>query len=124
MLVVEDNPDVAGFAAAMLEGLGYATRRAGNTADALDLLGNGERVDAVFSDVVMPGDLNGIQLASMLRRHHPHLAVVLATGYSEVLAEWQGRTDVEVLGKPYRLDDLAAALRRAFAAADAARTGT
>jgi DNA-binding NtrC family response regulator len=121
---VDDNPDVAGFAAAMLEELGYATRHAGNAADALDLLGNGERVDAVFSDVVMPGDVDGVQLAGIVRRRHPHLAVVLATGYSEVLAEWQGRTDAEVLGKPYRLDDLAAALRRAFAAADAARTGT
>jgi DNA-binding LytR/AlgR family response regulator len=72
-------------------------------------------VDAVFSDVVMPGPMNGVQLASALRLSHPHLAIVLATGYSEVLAEWNGRAVAEVLGKPYRLDELAAALERALA---------
>jgi CheY-like chemotaxis protein len=115
VLVVEDNPDVASFAASMLEGLGYTTRRAANAAEALALMGIGERVDAVFSDVVMPGPMNGVQLASALRLSHPHLAIVLATGYSEVLAEWNGRAVAEVLGKPYRLDELAAALERALA---------
>jgi PAS domain S-box-containing protein len=116
VLVVEDNPDVANFAASMLEGLGYATRCAANAAEALEVLGSGERVDAVFSDVMMPGPMNGVQLADSLQLSHPHLAVVLATGYSEVLAEWQGRAAAEVLGKPYRLDELAAALERALAA--------
>jgi CheY-like chemotaxis protein len=115
VLVVEDNPDVASFAASMLEGLGYTTRRAANAAEALALIGSGERVDAVFSDVVMPGPMNGVQLASALRLSHPQLAIVLATGYSEVLAEWNGRAVAEVLGKPYRLDELAAALERALA---------
>ena len=58
----------------------------------------------------------GVQLASTLRLRYPQLAVVLATGYSETLAEWQGSAVAEVLGKPYRLDELAAALERAFAA--------
>jgi PAS domain S-box-containing protein len=116
VLVVEDNPDVASFAASMLEGLGYTTRRAANAAEALALIDSGERVDAVFSDVVMPGPMNGVQLASALRLSHPHLPIVLATGYSEVLAEWNGRAVAEVLGKPYRLDELASALERALAA--------
>lgn len=115
VLVVEDNPDVASFACSMLEGLGYATRCAANAAEALEVLGYEGQVDAVFSDVMMPGPMNGVQLASSLRLSHPHLAVVLATGYSEVLAEWQGSAVAEVLGKPYRLDELAAALERAFA---------
>lgn len=71
-------------------------------------------VDVVFSDVVMPGDMNGVQLAQTIRRSHPHLAVVLATGYSETLAQWQGEAVAEVLSKPYRLDDLVAALERAL----------
>ncbi len=70
----------------------------------------------MFSDVVMPGEMNGVQLAGALRLRHPRIAVLLATGYSEVLADWSGQAVAEVLGKPYRLDDLAAALERAFAA--------
>jgi PleD family two-component response regulator len=77
VLVVDDNPDVASFAATMLEGLGYATRRAANAADALHVLERDQAVDAVFSDVVMPGDMDGVQLATTIRLHHPHLAVVL-----------------------------------------------
>jgi CheY-like chemotaxis protein len=116
VLVVDDNPEVAAFAAAMLESLGYATLGAANAAEALALLDDGQAVDAVFSDVVMPGEMNGVQLAAALRRRHPRVAVVLATGYSEALAEWGGQAVAEVLGKPYRLDDLAAALERALAA--------
>jgi CheY-like chemotaxis protein len=117
VLVVDDNPDVAAFAASMLEGLGYATRTAANAAEALALLDDaGEAVDAVFSDVVMPGEMNGARLAAALRRHRPRLALVLATGYSQALADWDGLAVAEVLGKPYCIDDLAAALDRAFAA--------
>lgn len=116
VLVVDDNPDVAAFAASMLRGLGYSTLTAADAASALALLEAGEPVDAVFSDVVMPGDITGVQLAKLLRLRYPHLALVLATGYSEVLADGGNRTTAEVLGKPYRLNELAAALDRAFAA--------
>ncbi|MFC7540422.1 PAS domain S-box protein [Siccirubricoccus deserti] len=116
VLVVDDNPDVASFAASMLEELGYTTRRATNAGDALSLLAEDATIHAVFSDVVMPGEMDGVQLASALRLRHPRLAIVLATGYSQVLAEWQGKAVAEVLSKPYRLDDLAAALERALTA--------
>lgn len=115
VLVVEDNANVAQFACSMLEGLGYSTRQAGSAADALRLLEAGEPVDAVFSDVVMPGDMSGAQLARLLRQQRPRLAVVLATGYSQALTEWNGQSVAEVLYKPYTLDNLAAALERAFA---------
>jgi CheY-like chemotaxis protein len=116
VLVVEDNADVAAFACTMLEGLGYATRRAGSAAEALELLsGGGASVDAVFSDVVMPGGMSGLDLAAALRRRFPRLAVVLATGYSDALAGWRGPMPAEVLSKPYRLEELAAALERALA---------
>lgn len=59
-----------------------------------------------------------MELASALRLRFPHVAVLLATGYSEVLAEWNGRAVAEVLSKPYRLEDLAAALERALAATE------
>jgi PAS domain S-box-containing protein len=114
VLVVEDNADVANFAASLLEGLGYTTHCVPDASKALSLIASGTPIDAVFSDVMMPGAMNGLQLASALRIQYPHIAVVLATGYSEVLSEWQGRTVAEVLRKPYRLADLAAALTRAF----------
>jgi PAS domain S-box-containing protein len=119
VLVVEDNPDVGSFTVGLLENLGYATRSAANAAEALALIERGEAVDAVFSDVVMPGEMNGVTLASELRMRFPHLAVVLATGYSEVLAQWNGRAAAEVLRKPYRLEEVAAALERAFVAVGA-----
>lgn len=120
VLVVEDNPNVGSFAASMLEGLGYTTRLASNAAEAMDvLLEEDNQVSAVFSDVMMPGAFNGLQLANILRMRFPHIAVVLATGYSEVMAEWNGRAVAEVLRKPYRLDEVATALDRAFAAVEA-----
>jgi DNA-binding LytR/AlgR family response regulator len=73
----------------------------------------------VFSDIMMPGEMNGVQLASALRIRYPRLAIVLATGYSEMLANRHGRAVAEVLRKPYRLDEVAAALERAFAAVGA-----
>ncbi len=120
VLVVDDNADVAAFAASMLEGLGYSTLIAANAADALAVLDGGERVDAVFSDVVMPGAIDGVQFARLVRLHHPHLALVLATGYSEGLADGSSRAIAEVLSKPYRLTELAAALERALAEAGGA----
>ena len=78
-------------------------------------LAGGARVDAVFSDVVMPGGISGVELAAVLRSSHPRLAVVLATGYSEQLARGGAPEGVGTLRKPYRLDELAAALGRALA---------
>ncbi|WP_419899229.1 PAS domain-containing protein [Roseomonas sp. USHLN139] len=118
VLVVDDNDDVAHFAASLLQGLGYATRRAGDAAAALAMVAAEPAIDAVFSDVVMPGEMDGLQLAARLRQTHPRLALLLASGYSEVLAEHDGPAAAEVLRKPYHLDELAAALDRAFAAVE------
>jgi PAS domain S-box-containing protein len=118
VLVVDDNGEVATFAASMLEGLGYSTRIAANAAAALAVLEGGGPVDAVFSDVVMPGEMDGIAFARMVRRRHPGIALVLATGYSEAMGQAGNRALAEVLGKPYRLHDLALALERALAAAE------
>jgi DNA-binding LytR/AlgR family response regulator len=78
-------------------------------------LAEGGRIDAVFSDVVMPGGETGLDLALRLRAERPGVAVVLTSGYSARLAEGGGPEGVEVLAKPYRLDELAAALARALA---------
>jgi CheY-like chemotaxis protein len=115
VLVVEDNAQVASLTATMLEELGHAARLAGSAAEAMAVLEAGEPVDAVFSDIVMPGEVDGLGLAGLLRGRFPSLAVVLTTGYSDALARGRDAA-AEVLPKPYGPDELAAALARAFGA--------
>ncbi|HZF75954.1 MAG TPA: PAS domain-containing protein [Acetobacteraceae bacterium] len=124
VLVVEDNEQAGDFAAQLLEELGYRTLHALDAEEALAMLGADPRgIDAVFSDIVMPGRMGGMELAAVVRRAYPHVAVLLATGYSALLATEGAPEGVEVLTKPYRLDHLAAALARGFAnrAVDPAR---
>ena len=115
VLVVEDNEAAGEFAASLLEELGYRAHTATTAVQALEMLRGGLAVDAVFSDVVLPGGLSGNELALALRRQFPHLAVVLATGYGGQAAAVAPPAGVETLGKPYQLVELAAALERALA---------
>ncbi|MCJ2112372.1 PAS domain-containing protein [Methylobacterium sp. E-025] len=111
VLVVEDNIEVGTFATQILEDLGYRTEWAANAESALIRLGtDGDGFEVVFSDVVMPG-MGGIALAEELRRRLPRLPVVLASGYSHVLAE-NGEHGFELLHKPYSADQLSRVLRR------------
>ena len=100
ILVVEDNIGVGQFATQILEDLGYRPTWAVNAEEALDQLGgDGRGFDLVFSDVVMPG-MGGVELAKTLQRRLPQLPVVLASGYSHVLAQ-DGAHGFELLQKPY-----------------------
>jgi PAS domain S-box-containing protein len=118
VLVVEDNPEVADVAAAFLEQLGHGVRVVGNAAAALDLLQGGDKLDLVFSDIVMAGEMDGLQLARHIRERWPDLPVLLASGYSQA-AERMG-AEFPILAKPYQLADLNRALGAAVAKADAA----
>ncbi len=117
VLVVDDNADVAAFVGTLLGELGWRVRQAGSAEEALHRLRE-EPADAVFSDIVMPGGRNGLELAATVVREHPGTAVVLATGYSEQLTR-AGEVPYEVLAKPYLLGDVAGALQRALARAAA-----
>ncbi|WP_158295449.1 hybrid sensor histidine kinase/response regulator [Crenalkalicoccus roseus] len=110
VLVVEDNADVGGFAAQILQDLGYETVWVANAGEALARLAGDAGFDVVFSDVVMPG-MNGVELGREIRRRHPGLPVVLTSGYSHVLAEegWHG---FELVQKPYAAEELSRVLRR------------
>ncbi|MGE7415600.1 PAS domain-containing protein [Methylobacterium tarhaniae] len=111
VLVVEDNLEVGRFATQILEDLGYATTWAVNAEDALAKLGpDGAGFDVVFSDVVMPG-MGGIAFARLLARRLPHLPVVLASGYSHVLAE-ESSAGFELLQKPYSAEQVSRILRK------------
>ena len=113
VLVVEDNEDVAAIAVELVSDLGYAVRLARSAGEALDMLSRGSSVDAVLSDVVMPG-MNGIELANVLRECYPSLPVVLATGYSDMLAQWTKDISAGIVKKPYSSDEVGTALRRAL----------
>ncbi|WP_156453790.1 response regulator, partial [Methylobacterium sp. CCH5-D2] len=113
VLVVEDNPEVGAFAEQALREIGFSTVWA---TDAERALAEFERVpfrfEVVFSDVVMPG-MNGVELAHEIRRRRPDMPVVLASGYSHVMAE-QGTQGFPLLRKPYSIADLSRMLRRAI----------
>lgn len=115
ILVVEDNPEVGTFAMQLLTDLGHSTTRAENAVEALKLLNDQPAAfDLIFSDIVMPGGMNGVDLADEIRRRWPTVAVVLTSGYSETLAEGRGN-DYELLRKPYSAEALSRLIRKALA---------
>lgn len=118
VLAVEDEPAVLSAVVENLADLGYRVVPARDAAEALDWLRGGERVDVLFSDVVMPGGMNGVQLAVEAGRLRPGLRVLLTSGYTgEALAgEHSVPPDVPILTKPYRREELAARLKVAHRA--------
>jgi two-component system NtrC family sensor kinase len=112
VLVVEDNIEVGKFATDALIELGYRTTLVDNATHALEELAAGaERYDVVFTDVVMPG-MTGIELAQEIRRHYADLPVVLTSGYSHGLSE-SGSDGLELLQKPYSIEQLSRVLHKA-----------
>ena len=113
VLLVEDDEQVLGMAIESLEELRYKVIVARNAAEALEHLNGLERIDILFSDVIMPGGMNGSQLAEEAKRIRPGLKILLTSGYVADLSEGQviGHGDLPVLSKPYRRDELARSLR-------------
>jgi PAS domain S-box-containing protein len=111
VLVVEDNDDVRELAESMLAMAGYAVQSAPSGERALALLEGGARADLLFTDVIMPGGMNGLQLAERARALRPALPVLVTTGYMDELPATEaargapgGRLDV--LAKPYKHEEL------------------
>jgi PAS domain S-box-containing protein len=112
VLLVEDNPDVQEVASMLLEQLGYHVVAAQSAAAALDLLVSGEEIDLLFTDVVMPGELDGLGLAQRVREEYPDVAVLLTSGYAKALSTVD--SGFPVLRKPYQLATLGHAIREAL----------
>jgi CheY-like chemotaxis protein len=113
VLVVEDNAHVGEFATQLLADLGYETVLAQHGEMALQLIDGGEEVDLMFTDVVMPG-MSGVDLAREFKRRRPDVPVILASGYSHILAE-QGAHGFPLLQKPYSVEALSRAIATALA---------
>ena len=116
ILVVEDDEMVRAYVVAQLESLGYATVAAANGADALARVDAGEAFDLLFTDVIMPGGMNGRQLADEVARRRPGTKVLYTSGYSENAIAQHGRLDagIALLNKPYRKGDLARKIRESL----------
>ena len=107
VLIVEDDTFVAELAAGMLHELGFECTIAHSATEALERLAGGEKPKLVFTDIIMPGGISGIELARKVRDRFPELPVLLTTGYSEQVA---GAHGFPVLQKPYEMSALASAL--------------
>ena len=114
VLVVDDRPDVAATAGTILEDFGYTVLVVDNPVAALDILDGEGRIDLLFTDLIMPGGMNGVMLARAARERQPRIRVLLTTGYAEASLERTdaGGTEFEIINKPYKRMELARRVRR------------
>jgi signal transduction histidine kinase/ActR/RegA family two-component response regulator len=114
ILVVDDDQLVRKSVIAQLNSLGYCTIESSSPAEALDVIAGDTPLDFLFSDIVMPGPIDGLRLAGLARQHRPQLKVLLTSGNPDLktAARSAGQTDVRwtMLKKPYRRADLNQAL--------------
>jgi CheY-like chemotaxis protein len=117
ILVVEDDALVRDYVTTQIKRFGYRTLAASNAAEGLALINGEGRIDLLFTDVIIPGGMNGRQLAREAVRRRPGLKVLYTSGYTENAIVHHGRLDAGVLllPKPYLSSDLARMLRTALA---------
>jgi PAS domain S-box-containing protein len=113
ILVVEDDDALRAYTIEVLSELGYRIIAAPSAVAALDILDRGPQIDLLFTDVVMPGGVNGRQLADEAVRRRPGLRVLFTTGYTRNAIVHHGRLDpgVQMIGKPFSFDELGAKIR-------------
>jgi PAS domain S-box-containing protein len=115
ILVVEDNDAIRQVVLIQLAKLGYKTLEANGPAAALKLIDAGEPIDLLFTDVVMPGGMSGVDLARDATARRPPLKVLFTSGFPGALTAGDGGIPADaVLGKPYRAQDLARKIRAAL----------
>ncbi|MFK4382073.1 PAS domain S-box-containing protein [Bradyrhizobium sp. USDA 223] len=117
ILVVEDDPLVQGYVIAQLGGLGYRTLAASDGASALTLVDQGAGFDLLFTDIIMPGGMNGHELAEAVRLRRPGVRVLYTSGYTDNTIVHDGHLDpgVALLFKPYRKAELSQKIREVLA---------
>jgi signal transduction histidine kinase/CheY-like chemotaxis protein len=125
VLLVEDDDEVAAAALVVLSMIGYRSHHVRDAGTALALLLGGERFDLMLSDIVMPGSMNGLDLARRVRQHFPRMPILLSTGFARSAAEVH-QAGFEIIAKPYNAAALLDAINRvrANAAADAVRSAS
>jgi signal transduction histidine kinase len=112
ILVVEDNEDILEVTSARLTALGYRVVCARNGAEAIQIFESGQEFELLFSDVVMPNGMSGVELAREARRLNKGIKVLLTSGYAgDVLERHRAVDEFPIIDKPFRLADLARRLR-------------
>ena len=117
VLIVDDREDVGELARTILRDFGYTTLIARDGREALEIIDQTETVNLLFTDLIMPGGMNGVVLAREARKRRPQIKVLLTTGYAEASYERTdaGASEFDILNKPYRRIDL---IRRVRAVLD------
>jgi signal transduction histidine kinase/ActR/RegA family two-component response regulator len=110
ILLVEDDEEVASLVTDMLRELGYEVTRAAAAEAALGALADARPIDVLFSDIMMPGRMNGLDLVHEAQRRRPGLRVLLTSGYADAAIREAGREGIRVLRKPYDIHSLAQTL--------------
>jgi CheY-like chemotaxis protein len=118
ILVVEDDHLVRTFVVGQIQSLGYVTLAAVNAAEALVVIDSPTEIDLLFTDMIMPGSMNGRQLAAKALQRRASLKILFTSGYSNEAIIHHGHLDAGVLllAKPYRKSDLERMIRAALAA--------
>jgi PAS domain S-box-containing protein len=114
ILLVEDDEEVATLVSEMLREIGYSVTRAASSEAALGALADGRIVDLVFSDIMMPGPMNGFELAQEIRRRRPRQKILLTSGYPDAASRSDEDGGFVILRKPYEIQDLKVSLERAL----------
>ena len=116
ILVVEDDPDVRDYIATVLDVLGYKVLEAEDGPSALALAEQAAEVVLLLTDVVLPGGMNGREIAEAFRTQNPNIKVLYMSGYTENAIVHQGRLDsgVQLLNKPFKREVLAKRVRAAL----------
>jgi PAS domain S-box-containing protein len=121
ILLVEDDDGVAALVAEMLNSLGYRVTRVASARAALGALADDPGIDLVFSDILMPGPMTGVDLAREVRRLRPGAPILLTSGYAGAALKTTDIDDIQILFKPYQIGALDAALRQALGKSAEAR---
>jgi PAS domain S-box-containing protein len=112
ILIVDDNEDLLEVTSAMLTTFGYQVACANNGAEAIEMFERGERFELLFSDIVMPNGMSGVELAREAKRRNQNIKVLLTSGYTGgILEQHRAVDEFPIIDKPFRLPDLARRLR-------------
>ena len=113
ILIVEDDRLVRTFVVGQFQSLGYTTLAAANAAEAMAIIDSPQHIHLLFTDMIMPGSMNGRQLAAAARQRRAELKILFTSGYTDDTVIHYGRLDADVLllTKPYRKTDLARMIR-------------
>jgi CheY-like chemotaxis protein len=111
ILVVDDTPDVLEITSAILEEEGYAIVRANDGSEAVEILRDGHAIDLMLTDIVMPGELHGFELARRAKALRPDIKIAYITGYSSLIPDGIGDIFGPILRKPIRANELVDQIR-------------